>query len=119
MLGLEEIAVVIVGVLLRFAIPIALTMLAVWFFRRLDRRWQAEAQERARLQIAMAAAGRTPCWEQKQCSPAQREKCPVYGQQGVPCWQVFRDKDGNLKPTCLDCGVFVDAPVSTYLQPKG
>ena len=116
MLGLEEVAVVVIGLLLRFAIPIALTVLAVWFFRRLDRRWQAEAQEHARLQMALAAAGRTPCWEQKQCSPERREKCLAYQQQGVPCWQVFRDKDGNLRPACLECGVFVTAPAPAYIQ---
>lgn len=118
MFGFEEAAAFMLGLLLRFAIPIVLTLLAVWFFRRLDRRWQAEAQERARLQMALAAAGRTPCWEEKQCSPDRREHCPAYQQEGVLCWQIFRDKEGNLKPPCLDCGVFVNAPAPAHIQTK-
>ncbi len=107
----QEMAAFIIGVLVRFVIPIALTLAAIWFFRKLDKRWQAEAEERMRLQMALATAQRTPCWEQKQCSAEQRATCPVYAQKGVPCWQVFRDREGNLKPACLECGVFRDAPV--------
>ena len=101
----------VVGVLIRFAIPIGLTLVAIWFFRRLDQRWKAEAEELTRMQMAMAMAKRTPCWEQKQCSPEKLESCPVYAQKELPCWQVLRDKNGNLKPGCLDCGVFRNAPL--------
>jgi hypothetical protein len=100
----------VVGVLIRFAIPIALTLVAVWFFRKLDQRWKAEAEELTRMQMALALAKRTPCWEQNQCSIAKRENCPAYLQTGVPCWQVMRDKHGNLKPACLDCRVLRSAP---------
>lgn len=102
----------LIGVLLRFAVPIVLTVVAVWFFRKLDRRWQVEAAERVRLQMALAAANRIPCWEQRQCSAERRAVCPVYAQKGVLCWQIFRDKDGNLKPACLSCDVFRDAPLA-------
>ncbi len=105
----------VVGVLIRFAIPLALTLLAIWFFRRLDLRWKAEAEELTRLQMSMATARRTPCWEQKQCSPEKRESCPVYAQKELPCWQVLRDKNGNLKPGCLDCGVLLNAPLPVQL----
>ena len=102
---------VVIGVMVRFAIPIAITIVAIWFFRRLDARWQTEARARVQAQMALAVAGRTPCWEQRQCSAEKLASCPVYAQKNVPCWQVFRDKDGNLKPACLDCGVFQDAPI--------
>ncbi len=107
----QEVAAFIIGVLVRFVIPIALTLAAIWFFRKLDKRWQTEAEERMRLQMALAAAQRTPCWEQKQCPAEQRATCPVYAQKGVLCWQVLRDKEGNLKTACLECGIFRDAPV--------
>jgi hypothetical protein len=115
MSGFEAVLTVVVGLLVRFAVPIALTIFAVWFFRRLDRRWQAEAQERTQLQIALTTAKRTPCWEQKKCSEESRASCPVYAQKNLPCWQVLREKDGNLKPACLDCGVFRDAPMPVKL----
>jgi hypothetical protein len=104
----------IVGVLIRFAIPIGLTLVAIWFFRKLDQRWKTEAEELTRMQMALAMAKRTPCWEQKQCSVEKRESCPAYAQKGVPCWQVMRDKQGNLKPGCVDCGVFRDAPIPVH-----
>lgn len=106
-----ELMAFIVGVLLRFAVPIVLTLAAIWFFRKLDRRWQVEAAERVRLQMTLAAAQRTPCWEQKQCPVEKRATCPVYLEKGLPCWQTLRDKDGNLKPACLECEVFSEAPV--------
>ena len=110
MSSLNELFAVVIGILVRFAIPIALTILAIWFFRRLDRRWQAEAKEQVQLQMALTTAKRTPCWEQKQCSAEQRASCPVFAQKNVACWQVMRDRDGNLKPACLDCNVFRTAP---------
>ena len=96
----------VVGVLIRFAIPIALTLVAIWFFRKLDQRWKAEAEELTRLQMAMATARRTP---------EKRESCPVYAQKELPCWQVMRDKNGNLNPGCLDCGVLRNAPTPIRL----
>ena len=100
----------VVGVLIRFAIPIALTLAAIWLFRKLDQRWKAEAEELTRLQMSLAMAKRTPCWEQKQCSVEKRESCPAFAQKGQPCWQVMRDQQGNLKQGCVDCGVFRNAP---------
>jgi hypothetical protein len=110
-----ELVAFIIGVLLRFAVPIVLTAVAVWFFRKLDRRWQTEATDRVRLQMAMLAAQRTPCWEQKQCVAEKRATCPAYLEKSVPCWQIFRAKDGNLKPACLSCGVFRGAPVPEHV----
>ncbi len=66
----------VVGVVIRFAIPIGLTLVAIWFFRKLDQRWKAEAEELTRMQMAMATAKRTPCWEQKQCSPEKMRQLP-------------------------------------------
>ena len=112
MSALEVVLVFLIGVLVRFAIPIALTVAAIWFFRKVDKRWQAEAAERVRVQMALMTALRTPCWNQKHCSAERRATCPAYAQKDTPCWQVFRAKDGNLKPACLDCSLFRDAPVA-------
>ncbi len=38
---------ILIGLLLRLAIPIAATMLVVYILRRLDKRWQAEAETAA------------------------------------------------------------------------
>jgi hypothetical protein len=105
----------VTGVVIRFAIPIVLTIAAVWFFRKLDQRWKAEAEELTRLQMSLAMAKRTPCWEQKQCSVEQRDSCPAFAEKGQPCWQAMRDKQGNLKSGCVDCGVFRNAPTPVHI----
>jgi hypothetical protein len=105
----------VVGVLARFAIPIVMTIVAVWVFRKLDQRWKAEAEELTRLQMELVMAKYTPCWEQKQCSAEKMESCPAHAQTGMPCWQVMRDKQGNLKSTCVGCGVFLNAPATVEI----
>jgi hypothetical protein len=47
----------------------------------------------------------------KGCSEEKRQNCPAFSQTGVPCWQVFRTKNGLLKEACLECEVFRQAPI--------
>jgi hypothetical protein len=99
--------VFVIGVLLRIGIPLALTSVIFYLLRRLDERWQKEAQV-----IPVAVAGK-PCWEIKGCSAQKKKACPAFAQPKVPCWQVFRAKDGVMKEACLGCAVFrlASAPV--------
>lgn len=97
--------------LLRFGLPILLTVLVIWFFRRLDARWQAEAQES---KASVSLENLVPvikCWVLNDCPEERREQCKAYQNQDVPCWQNFRAVDGALKESCLGCGVFRGAPV--------
>jgi hypothetical protein len=98
--------VLLAGVLVRLALPAGLTLALAWLLRRLDARWQAEA---AAARPSFSGA-RTPCWETRQCSPERRAACAAYGQNALPCWQVFRDARGNLRTECLGCEVFHLAP---------
>jgi hypothetical protein len=108
---LNDLAVVLLGTLLRFVLPIALTVLVIRFFRNLDAKWQLEAQQQLRARLALAAANHTPCWEQRQCSAERRAACAAYTSSHLPCWQVFRDQEGRLREACLECDVFLAAPV--------
>jgi len=94
----------IVGLLLRLAVPIAITALLIFFLRKLDAYWQAEAQ------LAEPAAQDINCWEIKGCSPEQRENC-VATKSNIPCWQVKRLPNGYLRDECLSCEVFTEAPM--------
>jgi len=95
----------IIGILLRVGIPVALTIVAFYLLRRLDERWQKEAGT-----LPPIPRGK-PCWEIKGCSPQAKKNCPAAAQPKVPCWQVFRSKDGVLKEACLGCDVFRQARV--------
>lgn len=96
--------VVVLGFVMRLAVPLALTIVLALWLRRMDTQWQ---QEGARRQPPAAVA---PCWEQRGCPPEQRGECAAFAQPDTPCWQVFRAAGGELKPACLTCAVFRDAP---------
>jgi hypothetical protein len=98
------------GGLLRLGIPLALTALAVWWLRRLDARWQREAEYTLQLTRAQLTTYRPCCWEVRNCPPERRATCAAFTQPGLPCWQVFRDSRGWLKDECLDCAVFQQTP---------
>lgn len=100
----------VVGLLLlcgiRLGIPIALTLLLAWALRRLDARWQAEADTRATLpEVKQAAVTKVHCWEMRHCPRQRRENCLAYAQPDIPCWDVFR-ANGHLREQCRDCLVF-------------
>jgi len=97
---------ILVGLALRLAIPILLTVLVVLLLARLDRRWQAEAG-RGPLTVE-----KPRCWKTKGCSPAQRKSCRGYASL-LPCWQAFRLPSGYLDQKCLGCPVLVQAPLPT------
>lgn len=106
---MEAIGVLLVGLLLRFVIPILLTIVVVLLLRRLDARWQDEAE--ARIEERMSLVPQIRCWVLNDCPDEQRERCPAYAQTNKPCWHVFRDGNGRMREKCLDCHVFRTAPV--------
>jgi hypothetical protein len=99
---------VVIGLVLRFALPVGVTFLVVLWLRWLDDRWQKEADGLQTPNLVMAAVR---CWEVMNCPPEKRATCPAYQNGSHPCWQVLRDKDGLLQQQCLDCKVFREAPV--------
>lgn len=95
---------ILTGLLLRLAIPIAGTIILVYFLRKLDAHWQAEAQ------LAPQPAQKIECWKIKGCSPAQQKNCIGAGSH-LPCWQAFRQPNGYLQEKCIACDVFINAPI--------
>lgn len=98
----------VLGLLLRLAVPIGLTALLVWGLRRLDERWQAEAE--GVTAVTVAAPARNPgCWKINNCPPENRARCKAYAHPESPCWQVHREKSGRLLERCLICNIFREA----------
>lgn len=98
------------GLFMRFGIPLILTAVLVFWLRRLDTRWQDEAEEMRRIQLKETMAHWTPCWEIRKCPPQLRESCPAYQHRDLPCWQAWREAAGRLPDRCVDCIVFRNAP---------
>ena len=78
------------GLLLRLAIPIIGTLLLVYFLRKLDTGWQAEAARNP------ATIEKVECWKIKGCSGEQRKNCSG-ANSSLPCWQVYRQPNGYLQ----------------------
>lgn len=97
---------VIAGLLLRFGLPVLVTLFLVWIFRRLDSRWQAEAEA-----IPGEAVPNRGCWKVHNCPEEKRAGCAAYQHQDKPCWQVHREISGRLPERCFGCEVFRTAPV--------
>ena len=107
---ITAILAVISGIVLRLAIPVAITAVVIYFLRRLDTRWKAEAEQ----QILLPLVEKPKCWEVNGCSPEMRATCKGY-QSEQPCWQAFRKENGYLKEICLGCEVFRKAPAPTKI----
>ena len=93
---------VLTGLLLRLAIPIAGTIVLVYFLRKLDAHWQAEAKQ--------PTMQKAECWKSKDCSSEQRKNC-VAASSPLPCWQCLRQPNGYLQEKCISCNVFAKAPI--------
>ena len=92
------------GLLLRLALPIAITLVLVYFLRKLDARWQMEANHE------LQSTPKLECWKIRGCSPEERKDC-IAVPSPLPCWQVFRLPNGYLSEACISCKVFIDAPL--------
>lgn len=107
--GVATFGGVIIGFLIRIGIPLVLTILLSLLLRRLDAQWrdeaigyQAEAINKAEQDIYFTIWSRTPCWEEKNCSPEERARCKAYLQSEKPCWEVYRN-NGSYSKSCTTC----------------
>ena len=102
---MNTILAVALGVLLRLALPLALTALVVFLLRKLDARWQAEAE----LEKKLLLNDESPCWKEQGLSMDEIERKAAAAER--PCWQVNRLPNGYLREECLNCDVFLSAPI--------
>jgi hypothetical protein len=118
---LLQMGAILLGILLRLAIPLLLTLLLAWLLRRLDAHWQKEAAAERRVaerrvterQVAerrpaahrIATETLRPCWQICQCAPEQRRSCPAFTHPDQSCWDHFRTNSA-LPEKCLTCQVW-------------
>lgn len=98
----------ILGLLLRIAVPLIVTFLVVFFLKRLDERWKRETDVGA---AQLVKPGNVGCWDINNCPEEKRARCKAYQNPDTPCWQVFRGENGRLQERCIGCDVFRHAPV--------
>lgn len=112
--AIVDVLVILGGFFLRIGVPILFTLGLAVFLRRLDQRWQADAEREYILDLLTQAeaAGTMPspqaCWDLKGCSQEAREKCPAYLSPETPCWEIQR-VEGKIADNCLGCEVLKHA----------
>lgn len=103
---------VLAGLFLRLAIPIAGTVILIYFLRKLDAQWQTETE------LPQPSAQKVECWRIKGCAPEQQANCAA-ASSPLPCWQVHRRPNGYLREECISCGVFIEAPLPALsIEPR-
>ena len=105
--GLLTSLAMILGILLRIAIPVIVTFLIIFFLRRLDEHWKKETDIG---EGQLVKVGNVGCWEINNCPEDNRAKCKAYLNPDTPCWQVFRGNNSRLQERCIGCEVFRQAP---------
>jgi hypothetical protein len=103
-----ETAILIALFLLRLGIPLAVTVGVGFLLRRLDRKWENEAQLLSEQPgpadpRSTAAPDETPCWLFRNCSQEQRRACAAYRNQNLPCWLARLRVEGRLPSRCTAC----------------
>ena len=111
---MEETLAVFGMFLLRLGVPLLLTFAVGYALRRLDAKWQAEAQgnpvavqilEKVDPEIKALKPER-PCWEIHGCTERQRAGCPACELLDLPCWVAHLRKTGRLPDMCPGCELF-------------
>jgi hypothetical protein len=108
----NTILILILGLVVRLGLPLLVTVLIVIGLRRLDMRWQKEAEMERNLLIR----DEEPCWKEQGLS--MEEIKARAAESGKPCWQIHRLSNGYLREACLDCEVFINAPAPALKPSK-
>lgn len=99
----------VLGLLFRLAVPVCITAVIVWVLKKLDAHWQAESKQEVSL---LSSSVKNPgCWNVHNCSEEKRAGCNAFAHPETPCWQVFRERNGQLQENCLGCHIFKEALV--------
>lgn len=105
-----SILVLLTGLFVRLALPFLVTALVVLALRKLDARWQEEAEKERRILVK----NDLPCWKEQGLAIDEIKLRASKSEQ--PCWQTHRLSNGYLREGCLDCEVFISAPVPSSKQ---
>jgi hypothetical protein len=95
---------ILIGLAVRLALPIIITLVAVYFLRKLDAHWQRQAKAEL-----SRPAEEAQIWDLKDCPIEKRSANPA-ATSLQPCWQTHRLSNGYLSEDCLSCEIFRDAP---------
>lgn len=99
---------------LRCLVPLALVLGIGYAMNWMVDRWEAEAEKEKAVAVtggtAVPAAASPSCWSIIGCSTEERENCPGFQQQPLPCWLARTHEQGALPEKCTTCPVYEGRP---------
>jgi hypothetical protein len=119
-------AIAIFGMfVLRLGVPLAITLAVGYWLRRLDAKWQAEAQARWKANQAQREAKiepqtelvkviQGPCWVLKGCPETVYPQCPAYHHSDIPCWLAWFQAERAIPARCYRCTLFSPRQAEKY-----
>jgi len=123
---LSQTAIIIGMFGLRLGVPLAITLLVGYWLRRLDAKWQAEAQARLaagqtqqkateEAELEMYRLLEQPCWLFKDCPSSLRLHCPAYRENhDTPCWLARYRAERAIPTECYRCKRFSQRQAEKY-----
>jgi hypothetical protein len=102
---MNEYYTILAGVLLRIAIPLLVLLGLAVLLGRMDARWKRESLQQSK-DLAVAVDDMPADWEAKNC-PIEKAAESLAKKPNEPCWQVFRQENGDFDSHCLNCDVFL------------
>jgi hypothetical protein len=120
-------AAIILGMfVLRLGVPLVITLAIGYWLRRLDAKWQAEAQAQRDAILARQEATIEPevellkvikgsCWAIKGCLETVYPHCPAYHHPEIPCWLARFRTEGIIPTKCYCCPLFSQKQANNYL----
>lgn len=106
---MESVLAVIGLFVLRIGVPIVVMVLLSWGVSLYVQREEAralEAEKRAALAQAAAAAAPAACWDVKGCGEEAKADCPAMKRPDLPCWLAKQLATGRLSPACEACVMY-------------
>ena len=104
---MNEFYIILTGVLLRIAIPLLVLLGLALLLSRMDARWKRESLRQEK-ELSVVSNTQLVCWEIRGCSAEEKQNCPA-AKSDEPCWQFFRQENGDFDPICVSCDVFLKA----------
>ena len=99
-----EMLEVLLGMTLRFALPLGVTAALGWVLHRFDERWRIESlrESLAKFTGPDRSIASVHCWEVNDCPPERRNACSAYRNPDTACWDAV-SPNGHLQEACRRC----------------
>jgi hypothetical protein len=96
--------------ILRLGVPLLIIFGVGYGLRRLDAKWEAEAQATTRKAVVKTEIElrpvEQPCWVLKNCPEPVYTRCPAFLNGQQPCWLARSRAEGMLPNKCFQCVLF-------------